>query len=990
MLLLMLLCSIRAQAQTEVSGTVSDAGGMTMPGVNVLIKGTLTGTVTDPDGKYTIHVPDENAVLVFSFVGYTAREFVVGNRRQINVTLEEHSTRLGEVVVIGYGTVRKKDATGSVTAVTIDDKNRGKVTGLQDLLTGKSAGVSVTNSGGQPGTAAAIRIRGGSSVSAKNDPLIVIDGVPVDNNGVAGVSNTLSLINPNDIESFTVLKDASATAIYGSRASNGVIIVTTKKGKAGTAPTISYDGNVSMSIRTKEVEVLTSDEYRAFIESTKDAGAIAKMGTANTDWQDEIFKTAWGTDHNLSVTGGLQNMPYRASVGYTNQDGILKTSNFERFSGSVGLSPWFFERHLNININAKGSKINNRFADGGAINGAIAMDPTQPVMVEGGNEYGGYFTWESAPGVPDGNATKNPVSVLEMKDDESDAKSFIGNIQFDYRVHFFPDLKLNLNLGYDMTKSDGNVYIPENAPTDYTVGGRKGTYNQKSKNSLIEFYAQYVKDVQSIRSRFDVMAGYSWQHFYTQGANFYQNIDETRTFEDSDFKREYYLISFYGRFNYTLMERYLLTFTLRRDGTSRYSKDNRWGLFPSLALGWRIKDEVFFKDNDALSELKLRLGWGITGQQDLNDEYYPYIPRYSYGEDNAMAIFGYDADGNPIAVRPLRGDAYNKDLKWEETETYNIGLDYGFFDDRITGAIDYYFRKTNDMINSVPIPAGTNLTDMLLRNVGNLKNSGLEYSVNAIPVTTNDFEWEVGFNFSFNKNEVTKLIDGDDPDYKGVLTGQVDGGTNEKILINRVGYPVNSFLVYQQVYDDAGMPVEGVYVDRNGDGDINEDDRYVYEKGAPDVIMGFSTKLTWRKWDLGINARAFIGNYNYYSVAASNASLNMADVFYLRSYLSNRVKSAFETNFLSKQLLSDYYIQNASFFRIDNITLGYSFEKLIANKLSGRIYFTVQNPAVFTKYDGLDPEITVALDDSNKTGAGIDNRIYPRPTVFLLGVSLNF
>ena len=914
------------------------------------------------------------------------------------VTLEDDSQVLDAVVVIGYGSVKKNDMTGSVTAIKPDKLNKGLITNAQDMMTGKIAGVSVISKGGAPGEGATIRIRGGSSLTAENDPLIVIDGLAMDNKGVKGLANPLSMVNPNDIESFTVLKDASATAIYGSRASNGVIIITTKKGQAGARPTISYDGNVSVSTVKSTVDVMDGDQFRSFIKDIwgEDSEAYSKLGNANTDWQKEIFRPAVSTDHNLTISGGLKNMPYRVSFGYTNQNGIVKTSKFERYTASVSLAPSFFEDHLKVNANLKGMIAKNRYADGSAVGSAVSFDPTQSVRSDDPYHqyyFDGYFQWNTdASSLNDdtwkrtfnSNAPGNPVALLEEKDDRAISKSLIGNLELDYKFHFLPDLHAHVNGGMDL--STGKQYTdvsPYSSTNNYY--GSYG-WEQKDKYNLsLNAYLQYSKDFTD-KHRFDVMAGYEWQHFhdtsdqeywglYPLSNNVVENRGQRYNNTSSGSATESYLVSFFGRVNYTLLDRYLFTATVRQDGSSRFHKNNRWGLFPSFALGWKLKEEAFLKDVDVLSDLKLRLGYGITGQQNINSGDYPYLAVYETNKDGAY----YPILGEGITYRP---NAYNPDLKWEKTTTYNVGLDFGFLNNRINGAVDYYYRKTTDLLNSVFVSAGTNFKNKVLSNVGSLENSGIEFSINSKPVVTTDWTWDLGFNITYNKNEITKLTTGDSENYYVAAGDNIGGGRDMKAMAHAVGHPASSFYVYQQVYDENGKPIENEFVDRNGDGTINGDDRYFYKKPTADVLMGLTSRLSYKSWDFSFSLRASLNNYVYNSVEAGGSDCNPTSVYSFGA-LNNRPLMGVANNIQSKNdntLLSDYFVQNASFMKCDNITLGYSFKKLFGAPIGGRVYAAVQNVFTITKYKGLDPEVE----------KGLDNNIYPRPLTTLIGLSLNF
>ena len=959
-----------------VSGKVTDvADGVGIPGVNIIVKGTTMGTTTDLDGNYSLTV-SSNATLVFSFIGYTGQEIAVNNQTTINVSMVLDLQALEEVITIGYGTTRKEDATGSVTAISTDDFNRGAITSPQELVTGKIAGVQITNSGGAPGAGATIRIRGGSSLSASNDPLIVIDGVPVDNDGISGMRNPLNTIHPNDIATFTILKDASATAIYGSRASNGVIIIETKKGKKDLPFKINYDANLSIGMRTGEHDVLSAKQFEEVImeQFATNPNATSLLGTANTNWQDEIYQTSIGHDHNLSFSGSAMDIPYRVSIGYSDQSGILKTSGLDRFTGAINLNPSFLDDHLRVNLNVKGMNIRNQFANTGAVGAAAAFDPTQPVK-DPSSPYGGYYTWTNdVTGNPIPIATSNPVALLEMRDDKSTVNRSIGNLQLEYKVHWLPELKAKLNLGYDISESNGKVLIDEDAAWtfDETYGGGERTiYTQNKKNELLDFYFNYVKNLGSVDSRIDATAGYSWQHFYRKGTNFSTNRIIWKVFDNSDYETESYLVSFFGRVNYVFKDRYLLTVTVREDGSSRFSPDTRWGLFPSAAFAWDIGDESFINP-ELFSTLKLRLGWGITGQQNISNNDYPYLAAYTASEDNAQYQFG------STFYNTLRPEGYDANLKWEETTTYNVGLDFGIMKNRITGALDYYYRVTDDLINFIPVPAGTNLTNQILTNVGDLYNTGIEFTINAKPISKTDMYWEVGFNATYNKNEITKLTLYEDPTYIGVPTGGISGGVGNNIQVHTVGYPAYSFFVYQQVYDESGDPIEGLYVDRNGDGVLSVDDKYRYKKATPDVYLGFSSFFQYKNFDFSFAGRVNIGNYIYNNQYSSNGTYS--GLYNSVGYLNNSTTSLLDTKFSNPRYFSDYYMENGSFLRLDNMTLGYNFKNLQGGNLGLRLYASVQNVFVITKYQGLDPEV----------GNGVDNNLFPRPRTFMLGLSLEY
>ena len=983
-----LFLSVGAFAQQiAVKGIVKDTAGEPVIGANVSVKGTTNGTITDFDGNFQLSA-NKGDIIVISFIGFTAQE-LPATAELMNVVLKDDSELLSEVVVIGYGVAKKNDLTGSVTAMKPDEMNKGLVTNAQDMMQGKIAGVNVTSASGTPGAGAQIRIRGGSSLNASNDPLIVIDGLAMDNSGVQGLSNPLSMVNPNDIETFTVLKDASATAIYGSRGSNGVIIITTKKGKSGSKPTVNYSGNVSVSTKKKTIEVMDGNEFRQFVTNMYGEGsaAVNTLGTANTDWQSEIYRAAVSTDHNVTISGGLQNMPYRATVGYTNQQGILKTSKFERLTASLNLSPSFFEDHLKVNLNAKGMIAKTRYANTSAVNAAVWMDPTQDIY-DSRDEYknfGGYFQWTSnGAALNDPNwpltyntlATKNPVALLDQQDDNATSKTFIGNAEFDYKVHGFEDLRLHMNLGADYSTGKQTTIISPYSSTNHYYGYDGWTETDKY-NLLFTAYAQYMKDFNEAH-HFDIMGGYEWQHFHREGMSngwgYYQSTHNEKPGQKTEhnannnpWATENYLVSFFGRANYSLLDRYMLTATVRYDGSSRF-KDH-WALFPSFAFGWRIKEEAFLKDVDALSDLKLRLGYGQTGQQEGIGDYNYFA---SYNVNTAVDSF-YPLIGNGQLNRP---NAYNNNLTWETTTTYNAGLDFGFWNGRLTGNIDWYYRETTDLLNTVSVAAGSNFRNQVMSNIGSLKNTGIEASLNWKAISNNDWLWDLGVNFTYNQNEITELVDGD---YQ--LTGGISSGTGNMCQAHAVGHPAGSFYVYQQVYDNNGMPIEGAVVDRNGDGTITTADKYLYKSPSAPWTAGFTSKLMYKNWDFSFSLRASFDNYVFNDLEAGSSNISSSQVLAQSGYLSNR-----PLNVLGKAwqtydwVLSDYFVQNASFLKCDNITLGYTFDQLFGAKIGGRVYATASNVFTITNYKGIDPEVA----------GGIDNSLYPRPFTALVGLSLNF
>ena len=964
-LILGLFLSVGAFAQIEVKGHVKDAAGEDIIGATVRVEGTQTATVSDFDGNFVLKAK-EGATLVVSYVGY--QNATVKAAPTVEVTLVDDETVLQDVVVIGYGSVRKSDATGSVMSVEADQLNKGLATSPADLLQGKTPGVQIVTNSGAPGAGAKIRIRGGSSLSASNDPLIVIDGLPISSTEISG-GDMLNTINPNDIESFSILKDASATAIYGSRASNGVILITTKKGKAGSKPRINVDMSGTFKTVAKKVDVLSADAFREFFMANygTNADAVAALGNANTNWQDEIYRNTFAEEINASVSGGYVSgnktfkMPYRVSAGFLNNDGNLKTTGMSRTNFGFNLTPTLFDDRLTINLNGKGVFTHNKFADEGAIGSAIQYNPLKSVDSK----------WESN-GAPNTMSTLNPVFQLNEQHKSSYVRRFVGNAQFDYKFKFLDGLRANLNLGLDISTTSGWNISDYQSEVSYHNKAENGTglfekYTQLRRDQTLEFYLAYAKELKEIYSRFDVLAGYSWQHFYNKTTNEKVSNDGNNTYLYGDptlFKTESFLISFYGRLNYTLLDRYLLTFTIRDDGTSRF-QNNKWGVFPSAALAWRISEENFMKSADWLSNLKLRLGWGITGQQNINQGDYPSIATYHTNQHGSLYMFG-----NNVII-PITPKGYAPQIKWEETTTYNIGLDFGFLGNRINGSIDVYQRKTKDLLNKVPVASGTNLTNYLLTNVGDMENKGIEGALNVVPIEQKDLRLEIGFNITYNKNKITRLTASDDPSYPGVEDGGISGGVGNKIQIQKVGNPMNSFYVLQQVYDEAGKPLEGVYVDRNHDGQITDDDRYVYYKPDPDVIIGLNTELSYKKWTFSAAFRSFLGNYVYNNVA-SNTEMK-ADMW-TNNFICNRVSTAPYSNFQQAQYKSDYYVQNASFLKLDKVTVAYNIAPWV------RVNFTAQNVFTISKYDGVDPEVA----------NGIDNNMYPRSRNFILGASFNF
>ena len=959
------------QASRTVTGKVLDENKQPMPGVAILIVGTTSGGTTDFDGNFTLSVPAGNNELQFSFIGYETVKMPIPANNNIRLQMKPQTMTLDDVVVIGYGTSRKGDLTGAVANVSSKDFNEGMISSPEQLINGKIAGVQIMSNSGSPTAGSTIRIRGGASLNASNDPLIVLDGVPLEIGGISGNnSNFLSLINPNDIESMTVLKDASSTAIYGSRASNGVIIITTKKG-ADSKLKISFNTTNSLQVRTQTADMLSRGEFINIVNSNGTDAQKALLGTANTDWNDEIYNVAFGTDNNLSFSGKLKNIPYRVSLGYYNQDGILRTDNAERITGNISVSPGFFNNYLKFNVNIKGSLNKNRFANGGAIWAASTYNPTLPVH-SGNDAFGGYTEAIDNTGTPVTRGVRNPLGLLRQYKSTSDIKRVIGNADVDYKLHFLPELKFHATVGYDYAEGKGKIYVPEEAAEYATTGGRDFTYGpQINTNRLLTTYLNYNKTFGEFTV--DATAGYDYQAWKSSSEKYSElNVAgiEQKSIAASD--QRHVLLSYYGRLNLTYDTRYMLTATIRRDGTSRFNKDNRWGTFPSLALAWRISEESFLENWETLSNLKLRGSYGVTGQQDIIGNDYPYLANYTISNDKAQYQFGNDF------IYTLRPNGYDANIKWEETTTWNVALDYGFFNNRINGSIDYYYRKTKDLLNEIPIAAGSNLTNKIVTNVGDLSNQGFEFVLNTVPVDNDKWHWEFNVNLSYNKNKIIKLIRNKDPNYMGVLTGGISGGTGSTIQIHSEGHESNAFYVYRQVYDKAGKPIEGVYADLNKDGIINQSDLYRYKGPAPKWLAGFSSYLTYKNWDLNIAGRFSFGNYVYNNIQSNGAIYSR--MYDNTGFYSNIPSDVSKTNFRNPQYFSDYYVQNASFMKLDNITLGYNFKKLWHNRIDLRLYAIVQNVFTITKYKGLDPEIF----------NGIDNNFYPRPRNFVFGVNLGF
>ena len=966
---------LQLMAQTRtIKGEVTDAqNGEALIGATVMVEGEKGGTVTDFDGNFSLQVSSSAKKIKVSYIGYIDKVLSVSDN--MKVKLESDSKALADVVVIGYGTARKSDLTGSVATVKSKDFNKGLVSSPEQLINGKVSGVQIMSNSGSASAGSTIRVRGGASLNASNDPLIVLDGVPLEQGGISGnSSNFLSMINPSDIESMTVLKDASSTAIYGSRASNGVIIITTKKGQQG-AVKVNFNTTNSLQTRAQMVDMLSRDEFVNVINQFGTDNQKSLLGTANTDWNDEVYRTAFGTDNNLSVSGSIDKwLPFRVSVGYYNQSGLVRKDNVERWTGNVVLTPSFFQDHLKLTINAKGTLNNNSFNNGGAVWAAATFNPTIPVY-SGNDKYGGYNEALDADGYPVNAGVRNPRGLVDLYDSKSKVSRFIGSMDVDYKVHFLPELKLHATVGADYAKGDGTVYVPAYAAQSYnkdeSLGGSDYKYGpQKNENRLLTLYANYAKYFEDIKSNVDLTAGYDYQYWKSTTPLYYTKSaagTNLSTVKASDYR--HVMLSYYGRINYSFDGKYLLTATVRRDASSRFSKDTRWGTFPSVALGWTLTEEPWLKNQKVLSNLKLRASYGVTGQQEGIGNY-NYLPVYTY------SVTGAEAFINGQYINTYRPEAYVSDLKWETTTSWNFGLDFGFLDGRIGGAIDFYTRKTKDLLASVPTAAGTNFSKTILTNVGNVDSKGIEVSLNATPIQTKDWEWNLSYNFTWQNMKVKNLSLIKGGSQTNVKVGPSIDAYQFQVLSE--GYEPYMFYVYHQLYDSkTGKPIEGAYADLNNDGEINESDLYRYHSPAPKYIMGLSTSLRYKQLTLGMSFRANIDNYVYNGMGMSTGAWET--VSYNNSQLNNLNASFLKTGFKTRQYLSDYYVENASFLKLDNLSLSYNVGKI--NKWASlTVSAMVQNVFTITGYSGTDPEVP----------NGMDNSFYPRPRTYSVSLGLQF
>lgn len=972
-LLLMGCLQLFAQTRT-IKGEVTDAqNGDPLIGATIMVEGEKGGTVTDFDGNFVLQVSSSAKKIKVSYIGYIDKILAISENMKVN--LESDSKALADVVVIGYGTARKSDLTGSVATVKAKDFNKGLVSSPEQLINGKVSGVQIMSNSGSASAGSTIRVRGGASLNASNDPLIVLDGVPLEQGGISGnSSNFLSMINPSDIESMTVLKDASSTAIYGSRASNGVIIITTKKGQQGGLK-VNFNTTNSMQTRAQMVDMLSHDDFVNVINQFGTDNQKSLLGNANTDWNDEVYRTAFGTDNNLSLSGSIgKYLPFRVSVGYYNQSGLVRKDNVERWTGNVVLTPSFFQDHLKLTINAKGTLNNNSFNNGGAVWAAATFNPTIPVY-SGNNSYGGFNEALDADGYPVNAGVRNPRGLVDLYDSKSKVSRFISSMDVDYKVHFLPDLKLHATIGADYAKGDGTIYVPGYAAQsfnkDESLSGSDYKYGpQKNENRLLTLYANYAKYFENIKSNVDLTAGYDYQFWKSTTPLYYTKSaagTTLSTVKASDYR--HVMLSYYGRINYSFDGKYLLTATVRRDASSRFSKDTRWGTFPSVALGWTLTEEPWLKDNKVVSNLKLRASYGVTGQQEGIGNY-NYLPVYT------SSVTGAEAFINGQYITTYRPEAYVSDLKWETTTSWNFGLDFGFLNGRIGGAIDFYTRKTKDLLASVPTAAGTNFSKTILTNVGNVDSKGIEVSLNATPIQTKDWEWNLSYNFTWQNMKVKNLSLTQGGSQTNVKVGPSIDAYQFQVLSE--GYEPYMFYVYHQLYDsETGKPIEGAYADLNGDGEINDADLYRYHSPAPKYIMGLSTSLRYKQLTLGMSFRANIDNYVYNGMGMSTGAWET--VSYNNSQLNNLNTSFLKTGFKTRQYLSDYYVENASFLKLDNLSLSYNVGKI--NKWASlTVSAMVQNVFTITGYSGTDPEVP----------NGMDNSFYPRPRTYSVSLGLQF
>ena len=967
-LLLLFMMPMSFFAQSTVKGIVTDKDtGMPIPGANILIKGTAKGTTTNFDGEYLLEGVNLDDILVYSYLGFATVEVPYTGQENINVALPPDAAELEEVVLIGYGSTRRQDATGAVEQINAQEFNQGAIVSPEQLIAGKSAGVRITGSNGAPGGGGEIRIRGGSSLSANNSPLIVVDGIPLDQRGVQGVRNQLNAINPHEIEDFVVLKDASATAIYGSRASNGVILITTKKGKKDSELKIQYDLKTSVGTVTDFVDVLDAEQFRGLVESVPGTDP-SLLGDANTNWQEQVYRTSVGAIHNLTVTQGFEHFYYRLNLNHTAQTGVLKTDYYERNALNLALNGDFLDNDLKLTLTTKGSIDENQFANNGAIGAAVSFDPTQPVY-DPTSPYGGFFEFRDENDVALQQATRNPLALLLQEDDHGATKRVISNFNIFYRLPYIEDLSFNLNAGIDYAENDGEIFQPTTSAVVLEDIPYQEHYWGINRNTLLDFYFNYKPVIDEINTSVDLVAGHSYQEFFVSSQNRFTDQDvQGFWFLNPIVINRNALESYFARASFDIDDRFLISGSYRMDGSSRFSEENRWSSFPAVSVGWKIDNENFFAESETLSQLKIRAGYGVTGNQEIGSNY-GYLGIYTPSTTGASYQFGN------TFYPTLRPEEYDKDLQWEQLETYNVGIDFGFFNDRLSGSVDGYYRTTENLLAVVPVPAGANLSDQLVTNVGETVSKGLEVGLSAAPIQTQNLIWNVDYNVTWQDLEITKLSLGDNPEFF-IPQGEISGGVGNTIQLWKAGIDPSTFFVYRQVYDESGDPIEGAYVDINEDGVITEADRQPYKKAAPDVYMGLTNTLTYKDFDLSFTFRGSFGGYMYNN-AQSSTGFRTAGTVTPQPYYSNYNANVLVTDFVDSQFFSDYYIQSADFVKLDNISAGYLIP---GEEVDFRASFTVSNVLTITNYEGLDPEIS----------GGIDNNFYPRPRTYVLGLNLTF
>ena len=999
--------SVVALAQTGVRGTITDAAGIPLFNASVLVEGQGKGAVSNDKGYYEITgLKAGTYKLTYKFMGFTPQSdevTIVANQMATNDFQFASKTQdVGDVVVIGYGTQRTKDLTGSATVINEKNFVQGSLATPEQLVMGKVAGLKVTSNDGAPGSGSTLRLRGGTSINASNDPLIVVDGVPLDNGGIAGAANPLSLINPNDIASFVVLKDASATAIYGSRAANGVILITTKRGTASNDVKVVLDSKTSVSTIAKYFDVLSADSLRNLVNAVGTTQQKALLGDSSTDWQKQVFRSAVVTDNNVSITGGIKNFPYRLSIGNRMDNGILKRDQFARTSVSLNMNPSLLDKSLQIEANMKYVQTASFFANRGAL-GAAFFDPTQPIY-SGNEAYGGYFEWIDN-NKPNTLSARNPLGLIEQSTDQSKVNRAIANAKLTYNLPSLPALKATVNVGGDFSEGVGFTITPATSAAGYYTNGRYSKYRTTKTNKLFESYLSYNSGTKWEKQTLEVVAGYSYQDWDTYSPNFptwnNESLDSVIAPEVAfPFYTRNVLMSYYGRAIYNYAGKYVVNVSVRRDGSSRFSPDTRWGIFPAASAAWLISEENFLKNSKSINMLKLRAGWGVTGQQDgIGD--YAYIGNYFQGATTAQYAFG----GQYYQV--LRPAGFDANLKWETTTSYNLGLDFGFKNDRFSGSVDVYQKDTKDLLATVPVPAGTNFTNEILTNVGAMQNRGIEVSVNTGIIAKKDMRLDWTVNGTYNVNTVVKLSQVVDTTSPGVLIGGIGGGIGNTIQAHQIGYPTYTFFVLEQQYDSKGRVIEvgsqaeidmngdgnitaadkwkdtNAFVDQNGDGIINVKDRYYAGQAAPKMFFGTALNFQYKKWYAGFSARAELGATIYNNIHSNSAVFQTIDG--TKKYLNN-ISSLYYQDEVQRvtpnQLMSNHYLEKANFLRMDFINVGYNFGKLgfAKEKVALNASFVVQNAFVLTKYSGQDPEI----------GGGIDNNFYPRPRVYSVNLTFNF